>query len=255
MANDRTCLVLLHAFPVSSVMYGEVADALSEGVDLVLPEFRGFGGTEPPDASPSLDVYADDVAAVLDRLGVERAVVGGCSMGGYVTMAFCRRHPERVAGLLLVDTKAGSDNEAAADGRERLAATVLADDSVGVLLGDVFASLLGETTLAERPAVVELVRSWVAAARPEAVAWAQRAMARRPDSLETLSRMDVPALVVLGDEDRIASLADADAMVQALPQGALSLLPSSGHLSAIETPDAFSETVLAWLGEAGLIDG
>jgi len=119
----------------------------------------------------------------------------------------------------------------------------------------VFASLLGETTLAERPAVVDLVRSWVAAARPEAVAWAQRAMARRPDSLETLSRMDVPALVVLGDEDRIASLADADAMVQALPQGALSLLPSSGHLSAIETPDAFSETVLAWLGEAGLIDG
>ncbi len=251
--SGRPTLVLLHAFPLSSVLYGEVADALATTVDLVLPEFRGFGGTEAPDGDPSLDVYADDVAAVLDRLGIDRAIVGGTSMGGYVAMAFCRRHPHRVAGLLLADTKAGSDAPAAAQGREQLASTVLADDSVQALFPGPFAALLGETTFAERPDVVDLVRSWVAAAPPESVAWAQRAMARRPDSLDSLRPMHVPALVLLGEEDRLVSLADAEAMVHALPQGTLAVLPASGHLSAIETAGAFADAVLYWLAVTGLV--
>ena len=96
MTTERQTLVLLHAFPLSSALYREVAEPLAEVVDLVLPEFRGFGGSSTPDDDPSLDIYADDVAAVLARLKVERAIIGGTSMGGYVAMAFCRRHPQRV---------------------------------------------------------------------------------------------------------------------------------------------------------------
>lgn len=249
MSAERPVLVLLHAFPLSSELYADVADSLAEVVDLVLPEFRGFGGTQPPDDAPSLDVYADDVVAVLDRLGVGRAFIGGTSMGGYVTMALCRRYPARVGGLLLVDTKSGSDPEAAAVNRERIASTVLAEDSVRVVLDDVFPALLGLTSVADRPDVVERVRGWVAAADPEGIAWAQRAMAVRVDALETLRGMDVPALVVVGAEDRLVSVADAELMVGALPQGRLALLPGSGHLSPVEVPDAFSTAVRAWLDD------
>src|SRR5690242_17063908 len=112
---DRTTLVLVHAFPVWSALYDDVRDQLAATYDLLTPDLRGWGGDAPPDDEPSLDVYADDVAALLDSHGVERAVIGGTSMGGYVAMAFARRHDARLSGLVLVDTKAAADTDAARD--------------------------------------------------------------------------------------------------------------------------------------------
>jgi pimeloyl-ACP methyl ester carboxylesterase len=186
---------------------------------------------------------ADDVAAVLDRLDLPQVVLGGLSMGGYVAMAFLRRHAGRVNALLLADTKAGADPEPAKDKRRRIAATLTQDDSAQILVEEVLPALVGETTRREQPLVQGRVRALVEAAPPHAAAWAQRAMADRPDSLDTLRAADMPALVVLGEEDELASRADGEAMVDALPQGRLVMLPGAGHLSAVEAPEAFSTAV------------
>jgi pimeloyl-ACP methyl ester carboxylesterase len=235
----RPCLVLLHAFPLWSALYDDVRGPLAETFDLVTPDLRGFGSAPLGEDEPSLDRMADDVAELLDRRGTATAVIGGTSMGGYVAMAFCRRHPDRVAGLVLADTKASADADAAKANRERIAQTALAEGGSRVLLDDVLPGLLGDTTKASRPEVAARVRAWVAQAPAGAAAWAQRAMAARPDSFATLRACDVPAVVVLGAEDALMTRSDAQDMVDALPHGRLVVLPGAGHLTPVETPDAF----------------
>ncbi|MGN6243896.1 MAG: alpha/beta fold hydrolase [Motilibacteraceae bacterium] len=246
--------VLVHAFPLSRALWDDVRPRLETGGNVLLtPDLPGFGGRPVASGEPSLDAFADDVAGVLERVE-GRVVLGGLSMGGYTLMALLRRHPDvvasRVAGLVLADTKAGADAPAAAENRERVARTILEERSPRVLLDDVLPTLLGQTTFAERPEVVARVRSMLEAASPEGVAWAQRAMAARPDSHEALRATTVPTLVVRGDEDALSSAADTQAMVDALPRGELTTLARCGHLSALEDPkmfvaavDAFAQTL------------
>lgn len=240
-------LVLLHAFPVWSAMYDDVRDQLGVACRLHTPDLPGFGAAALPGAEPSLDHYADAVVGHLDAAGVERAVIGGTSMGGYVAMALLRRHPGRVAGLVLVDTKAGADPEPARANRERIASAVLASGAVDVVLAEVCPLLVGQTTERDRPEVVARVRTWAAAARPEAVAWAQRAMAARPDSFAALGGAAVPALVVVGAEDRLSPVDDARAMAEALPHGELVVLAGAGHLTPVEAPGEFAAAVTGFL--------
>jgi pimeloyl-ACP methyl ester carboxylesterase len=241
-------VVLLHAFPLSSAMWLEQRNDLADMCRVITPDLRGFGGSQLGFDEPSLDFMADDVAALLDRLDLSEVVLGGLSMGGYVAMALLRRHPGRVSALVLADTKAGADPETARDKRLRIADTLVKDDSTQVLVDEVLPALVGDTTRRDQPLVQGRVRALLEAAPPSAAAWAQRAMAARPDSLDTLRKVDVPAVVVLGDEDALASRDDAEAMVEALPQGRLVLIPGAGHLSAVEAPGPFSTAVRELLG-------
>lgn len=238
--GDGPVAVLLHAFPCDASMWlAQRAGLAAAGWRVVTPDLRGFGGSPLGDDEPSVDAMADDVLALLDRLAIDRCVLGGLSMGGYVTMAILRRRPEIVAGVVLADTKAGADTEQGRVGRERLASRVLADGASGPALREaVLPMLIGPTTVAERPQVVAQVEAYLEAASPAAVAWAQRAMAGRPDSLPTLARTTVPALVLWGEEDALSPRPDAEAMLQALPRGSGVELPAAGHLSALEVPDA-----------------
>lgn len=242
-AGDGTPLVLLHAFPLSSAMWLDQRASLGERCHVVTPDQRGFGGSPLGGAEPSLDVCADDVARLLDGRGFDRVVLGGISMGGYVAMAFLRRHPGRLRGLLLVDTKAGADSKEARGNRLRMADELDADPESPVLLEQVLPTLIGETTVRSRVMAHGRVRGFVQSAPAYAAAWAQRAMADRPDSFDALRTVDVPALVVVGDEDGISPLSEAQAMVDALPDAELAVLPQSGHLTPIEVPDAFNELV------------
>ncbi|BFV57269.1 alpha/beta fold hydrolase [Kitasatospora sp. CMC57] len=240
-----TPLVLLHAFPLAARMWQAQIESLGDVALVITPDQRGFGGSAPAEGTPSLELVADDIAAVLDELGVERAVIGGLSMGGYVAMAFARRHADRVAGLLLADTKAVVDGDAARANRERIAAAVLARNSVRILAEEkIEDGLLGP---AVAPELADRVREMIAEASPEAVAWAQRAMAARPDSLPTLAALAVPAAVVVGEHDALTPLAEARVMAETLPDAELTVIPGVGHLSSLEAPESFNAVVRALL--------
>jgi pimeloyl-ACP methyl ester carboxylesterase len=223
-------IVLLHAFPLSSRMFEPLRAKLS-GVDLITPDYA---------ASSSLDALADDVAALLDDREVDRAIIGGVSMGGYLTMAFLRRHRSRAAAVVLADTKPGADSDDARANRLRIAQALDDEGTSRVLLDEVLPTLIGPTTKRERPGVVDFVTQLVAAASPKSAAGWERAMAARPDSLEILRSLDVPALVVVGAEDVLVSSEQARAMADALPHSRLVELPAAGHLSVVETPGAFA---------------
>lgn len=237
-------VVLLHAFPLDSRMWDGLRPAL--GDRLVTPDLPGFGGA-PAASEPDLRLAAWGVLATLDRLGVRRAVVGGCSMGGYVAMALLRIARSRVSGLALINTKASADTEAARANRHAMAARAEAD-GIGWLADEMRTNLLGETTRSSRPEVEATLRGLVADQPPAAVAWAQRAMAARQDSLDVLREADIPALILRGDEDTLIPRDEAVAMADALPKATFVELPGAGHLAPLEVPDEVAHALGEWLG-------
>ncbi|ADG73991.1 alpha/beta hydrolase fold protein [Cellulomonas flavigena DSM 20109] len=226
-----TPIVLLHAFPLDHRMWEDVAADLPGTV--LTPDLAVPAG----DAPPSLEAAADRVADAIRAAGSGPAVVAGLSMGGYVALALVERHPGLVAALALVDTKSTADTPQAAAKRLQVAADVAAAGTVDPVRGmpDV---LLGETTRTARPEVVERVTAWVGEQDPSRVAWAQRAMAARPDRTAVLQGFTGPVTVVVGDEDTITGVDEARHMAEASSQALLVVVPRVGHLSAVEDPAA-----------------
>lgn len=236
-----TALVLLHAFPLDATMYDGVA-GLYDG-ELLTPNLPGFGGAPVPDGEPSMDLYSDHVARELDAAGHDRVVIGGTSMGGYAAMAFCRKHPDRVAGLALIDTKATADTDAGADGRRSMAKVMVGEQTTEPLLINVFPKLLGATTVRDRSDVAERVRAKVRDVDPASAAWAQLAMAARPDSLDTLAALGVPSLVIVGADDVLTPPTDSAAMASALHGAVVVEIPGVGHLTPIEAPEHVAQAL------------
>nr|WP_026449212.1 alpha/beta fold hydrolase [Actinopolyspora mortivallis] len=259
-------LVLLHAFPVDERMWRDARAELEGRFRLVTPDQRGLGRStldgsptpgpekrrragEDETGSPSLEVAAEDVLALLDRLELPRAYLGGCSMGGYVAMSVLRRAPERVAGLVLADTRPDSDGEEQRRNRLSVAERAEREGVSGWLADNSLPGLLGPTTWQRRPEVVRTARSLVEEQPPEGVAWAQRAMAARPDSSEVLRTYEGPALVLRGEEDTLSSADVAREMAELLPHARSMTLPEAGHLAPLENPTAFAAAVGDWLAE------
>jgi pimeloyl-ACP methyl ester carboxylesterase len=231
-------LVLLHAFPLDSRMWDGVRDLLKP----ITPDQRGG------DRSPDLVTIADDVLRLLDERGIEGAVLGGCSMGGYVAMAVLRRDPSRVAALVLADTRAGADVDDARANRLAMAARVEAE-GVGWVPDAVVGGLLGPAADA---AVADRLRELILGQDPAEVAWAQRAMAARPDSTQVLADVDVPALVLVGEHDTLTPPALARELAGVLRRGEYVELAGAGHLTPMEAPDAFASAVTDWRRRVGV---
>ena len=228
-------------------MWRETVASLGSGRRVLTPEFSGFGGAAPRGDEPSLDRFAEEVFALLDREGLRSVVLGGLSMGGYVAMTCLRQQPERVRALVLADTKASADPPEGSQKRLTMADRLERDATTDALVEGVLPALVGSTTRASRPDVMAQVTDAVRAASPQGAAWAQRAMAARPDSFGDLRAFPGPALVVRGDEDELSTAADVDAMVTALPDGRLVTLSGSGHLPAVEVPDEFARALREFL--------
>ena len=243
-------LVLLHAFPLSSAMWADQRDGLSDVATVITPDLRGCGATPLGEDEPSIDLLAADLAETLAELDLHDVVLGGLSLGGYVLLAALRRPDvrERLAGVVLMDTKASADTAQAAVNRHRIADQVLARGT-RVLIDELLPNLLGRTTLDSRPLVVRRVTAQIQAADPASVAWLQRAMAVRRDSFDVLSELALPALVAVGEQDVITPLSDAHEMAACLSDVRLQRLAEAGHLSAMETPDVVNAALRRFLSE------
>jgi pimeloyl-ACP methyl ester carboxylesterase len=240
-------VVLLHAYPVDSRMWDPIRPGLADHVELITPDQRGLGRAPLGEAEPDLDLVAADVLALLDRLGLERVVLGGCSMGGYATLALLRTAPERVAGLILVDTRATADTDAQRANRLTIASQAEDTGTGGWLADAAVSGLLNEATRIERPSVMDALRELASTQLPSGVAWAQRAMAARRDCTDLLAAVDVPALVIVGEEDQVTPVQDAQFLADHLPHADLVIVPRVGHLTPMEAPAAVVEAILDWL--------
>ena len=239
-----TPIVFLHAFPMNAGMWTSQVEALA-GRLVLAPHFPGFGGRPPGEAS--LDAFARAALADMDAAGIDRAVVVGLSMGGYVAFRLHALAPERVAGLVLADTRAGADDDAGKARRADQAARARRE-GVAWLADAMVPALLGETTRATRPEVVTRAREIMAQADAEGVARALEGMARRPDSTPQLSAIRVPVLAVVGEEDTLTPPSEARKIAEGVADGRLVVIPGAGHLANLEAPHAFNAALAEFLG-------
>jgi len=229
-------LVLLHGFPLDSRMWSTTVELLTD-VPVVTVDAPGFGDSDPLiDDEPSLDLYANAVVSTLSDAGIFRAVVAGLSMGGYVALSLAERHPQLLAGIGLLDTKSSADDDAGRAKRLAVADAALSDEGSAAVAPMVDA-LLSSATHEDDAELVARVRDWLAQAPPEGIAWAQQAMAARPDRLHVLGALGIPALVLRGEHDALATAQDHAAMADALGVEVV-VVPRAGHMPAREDPAA-----------------
>jgi 3-oxoadipate enol-lactonase len=245
--SGEPALVLLHGFPLHAGMWAPQVEQLSSTHRVIAPDFLGFGGSDAPESMYRYTMlgFADLVAGLLDHLGLERVVLGGLSMGGYVAFAFLRQYAERVSGLILADTRAGADTTLVFDRRTDQQDQV-ARIGTTALIETLLAGLLSDHTKANRLDLVEQVRRLMANP-PAGFIGALEAMKHRPDATGELASITVPTLLVVGEDDSLSPPEVAREMHERIPGSELAVLPHAGHLSNLEAPEDFNAAVAAFL--------
>lgn len=239
-------VVFVHAFPLNRTMWAPQVSALVERCRCIAVDLRGFGESQV--RGPwSVEQYADDVMGVLDHLRVEKAVVVGCSLGGYVAFAIWRRHAPRVRALVLADTKPGADTDEIRGKRRSLIETARTQGSTAVANLQI-ASLIGKASREKQPDTYDAVHRMIAQAPPEGIVGALEAMMARPDSTPVLPAITVPTLVVVGEDDVPTPPKESRAMAAAIPGSRLEIVAGAGHLANLERPAAFNHVLTEFVG-------
>ena len=240
-------LLLIHAFPLDARMWDEQLRALDGGVAVVAVDLPGFGGTPLEGDVTTMAVAARHCLEELDRAGLQRAVVCGLSMGGYVALDLWRSARERIVGLVLANTRAEADTEEGKQRRRTIAETVRREGMVAIL--DSQRALVSPSVSDD---VWERVASLVASQPPESVAAMSLGLAERPDSRPDLPTIDVPTLVVTSTDDQLIDPALSRSMADGIPGAELAVIEGAGHLSNMERPDEFNGLLLSHLERCGL---
>ncbi len=239
-------LVLIHAFPLNARMWEPQLALAERGWRVVAPQLRGFDGASGDPPAQSVDDYAGDVIDLLDALRIEDAVVGGLSMGGYVTLALFRLAPRYVRGMVLADTKPQPDTPEGIEGRQRMLA-VVRERGAAAVADEMLPKLVGESTRRDSPLIVERARSLILGNSSQAIAGAIHALMTRPDSTPLMSSIHCPTLIVVGDEDTLTPPVLSEGMHRAIAGSELTLVRGAGHLSSLEQPEAFNAALARFL--------
>ncbi|MFZ1728883.1 MAG: alpha/beta hydrolase [Bacteroidota bacterium] len=239
-------LLLIHAFPLNASIWQPQRRDLSHQFRVISFSLPGFGRGGDYVPGTSIDDCADLAVELLDELQIDRAVVAGCSMGGYISLALQRRHPERVLGLILSNTRAGADSREAAANR-LVQANSIRTGGLAEFLAGMREKLLGPSTRESAPDILRLLDDMLASATVEGTAGMLEAMARREDSTSLLESLTIPVCLIAGAEDTLIPPAEAERMHSQQPAAELHVLPNSGHLSCLERPILFNDVVSSFL--------
>jgi len=250
-AGSGRAALLLHAFPLSADQWLPQLHRAPPGWRFVAPDLRGFRGAgfafeETGLERATMDQHAVDVLALMSHLDIERAVIAGLSMGGYITFALMRRAPTRVEGLVLANTRSTPDSIEGLAARDRLIELATREGAAGVAR-EMLPRLLGSTTVREQPNLVDAVRRLIEMNTTDGLVSALRAMKIRLDSTLVLPAIVCRTLVVAGAEDSVVAETESHAMRRAIPGAEILVIPGAGHLSNLEAPQAFNEALAGFL--------
>jgi len=231
-------VLFLHGFPLSLQMW-DGQETLAPRYRIVRFDARGFGGSDVGDAMLTMARIADDAAMLIERLRLGPVILVGCSMGGYASLTFAQKHASLLRGLVLVDTRAGADSPEARKGRGDLAAKVMKEGAQAAL--DAFLpKLVGETTKGSRADVIARLKDMILKTSPQGISDGLHGIATRQDSTRLLREITAPTLVICGEEDVITPRAEAEILQRGIKGAELAMIPKSGHLTSMETPEEFN---------------
>jgi pimeloyl-ACP methyl ester carboxylesterase len=240
-------LLMVHGFPLDHSLWDHQLAQLSDAYRVVAPDLRGFGASGGAGELLTMERLADDLAELLAGLRIQQPVVFcGLSMGGYVAWQFFQRHRQRLAALILCDTRAAADSPQVASGRLYLAERVLAEGTRGTSQ-EMLQKLFAQQSLQAQPETVERVLRVMTNTAPQTVAAALRGMAQRPDLSGILPRIDCPALALCGEQDQLTPPAEMAEMARHIPAASFRVIPAAGHLAPLENPAAVNLAIREFL--------
>ena len=245
-AGDGRPVLFIHGFPHHRKLWAPQLRALAGHSRAIALDLPGFGESDMPERF-SIDAWADGLARFLDALSIDRAVIAGLSLGGYVTFAFWRLHRDRVLALVLADTRAGADTEEGKAKRRETIELARRDGPTAVARA-MLPGMVGKSTREREPSVVATMRAMLESASVDSIVGASEAMIARADSTPLLSTIDVPTLIVCGEEDVLTPPKESRAMHAAIPGSRLEIIPAAGHVSNLERPAAFNQLWAEFLG-------
>ncbi len=244
--GSGSCVVLLHGYPFNRSLWSEQVKEISQRHRVITPDLRGHGETAVTPGVVSMEDMAGDVAGLLESLNISRATISGLSMGGYVAFAFHRLFPSQVRALILADTRPQADTEEAKQNRAQQAEKALREGMEGIA-DALLPKLSAPETVAKRPDIVKRVREMIVSTNPEGAAAALRGMAERQDVTSFLSRIIAPTLILVGSEDALTPVADAELMHREIGGSRLQIIKGAGHVSNLEKPDEFNRALVEFL--------
>jgi 3-oxoadipate enol-lactonase len=241
-----SAVVLIHGFPLCRGMWKSQEEAVSAaGFRLIMPDLRGFGESDAPDGAYSMSLFADDIVALLDYLGIEKAVIGGMSMGGYVLLNILERYPERASAACFIATRSTPDDEAV---KEVRLALLERTKRFGVpTVAEIFSSRVFAGEAAEKRDLRRHLYRWMSCADIAGVEGTLHALMDRKDYTPLLGSFTLPALVIGADQDGTVPLADLGILTEGLPESELCIIPDAGHMVNVEQPAAFNECLIRFL--------
>ena len=239
IGNEGPPIILIHGFGLNRSIWKDLAGNYLSPHRVILPDVRGHGESEAPEGVYPMTLLAEDIFQLMDFLQIEQAAVCGHSMGGYITLAFADKYPERLAGLGLITTRAEVDTEEKQADRYQMAVDVKKKGAI--VLADSLASKLTNDEHVQQKSY-EILKN----TDPLGIIGVLQGMAQRPDRRDLLSRIRVPTLVVAGDQDQIIDEKDARLLANAIPMGRFHLVSGAGHMPMMEKPEALAEG-MNWL--------
>jgi pimeloyl-ACP methyl ester carboxylesterase len=240
-------VLLIHGFPLCRKMWRPQFNTIPKaGFRLIAPDLRGFGESDVPNGPYSIDLFADDIVELLDHLELDRAVVGGMSMGGYVLFNLLDRYPERLSGACFITTRAHADDEAGKARRLQLAQEVMKFGPQSI--ADSFEQILfAEESLKERPKLLGEVYRWMIGTDSRGLAGGLIAMRERKDYTPLLGNFTLPALAIGAEDDKAAPPDVVREIAAGIPGCQLCIIPHAGHMANLENPGAFNDCLLEFL--------
>lgn len=252
VVGDGPAVLFVHGYPLDRTIWRHQVEHLT-GCLRIAPDLRGMGQSDAPDLGYSMTTYADDLAALLDTLGVDSVVLCGLSMGGYICLEFLRRWGQRVRGLVLIDTRAEADSPEGRKGRDT-AAQLARDKGSGAIAEAMLPKLFAEETREAVGPVWDQVRQMIARTPVPGIVGALTAMRDRPDSTALLSTLGaLPVLIIAGANDRIISVAEHRKLAAEIPSSRLEILPGAGHLPTLETPEVVTAAMQGFVDGLGAV--
>ena len=238
-------IVFVHGFPLDHSMWqGQLP--LAQQATLIMPDLSGFGQSGPCAEDVTMKSFADDIAELLDQLGVSKAVFCGLSMGGYIGWEFVKHHGEKLAGLICCNTRAAADDETTARARRVAAAQVL-KTGAGPVAVAMKEKLFAAGTLSGNPNLVAAISKVIENTDPRSIAAAQLAMSQRSNFLNALDQIELPTLVIGGEHDSITVSNEMQEMSMLIGESTFVEIADAGHLSPAEQPAVFNNAVTHWL--------
>ena len=240
-------IILVHGFPLDKRMWEAQVESLSSEFRVITPDLRGHGESQTATGPYTMELLADDLNSFLNSLNLQRVALGGFSMGGYVVFSFYRKYAERVESLMLLDTKPQPDSDEAKKGREDMA-QLAEREGAAPIAERLIPRLLSSDTVSNRQDVVDKVNMMITECSVEGIAGDLRGMALRSDSSDLLPTIDVPTLIVVGDQDAITPPAESQMMASIIPNATLVEISGAGHLSNLENPTEFNKAIADFMG-------